>query len=54
MLSSWRLEFSYFRLEFSKVMSLVTWAEDFKVRVLRKIFGAERDKVTWEWTILHN
>jgi hypothetical protein len=35
-------------------MSPVTWAEDFKVRVLRKIFGPERDKVTGEWTMLHN
>jgi hypothetical protein len=26
----------------------------FENRVLRRIFGAKRDEVTWEWRTLHN
>jgi len=26
----------------------------FENRVLRKVFGPKRDKVTWEWRKLHN
>ena len=26
----------------------------FENRVLREIFGVERDEVTWEWRKLHN
>jgi len=33
---------------------LLTLREDCKLRVLRRIFGAKRDKVTREWRKLHN
>jgi hypothetical protein len=26
----------------------------FENRVLRRVFGAKRDEVTWEWRRLHN
>jgi hypothetical protein len=31
-----------------------TQAEVFESRMLRKIFGAKRDEVIWEWGKLHN
>jgi hypothetical protein len=31
------------------VWNLLTFREDYRLRVLRRIFGPKKDKVRWEW-----